>query len=71
MHVGWTIVAALMLAAALPRRRLGAVLGALHVGLMCVVVVATGNHFVLDIVGGAVVVAAALLVVRLVGPRAR
>ena len=71
MHIGWTIVAALMLAAALPRWRLGPILGTLHVGLMCVVVVATGNHFVLDIVGGAAVVAAALFAVRLMSSRVR
>lgn len=62
MHIGWSIVAALWLAAALPRRRLGALLGGLHVVLMSLAVIVTGNHFVLDIAGG---IGVALLAVAL------
>jgi membrane-associated phospholipid phosphatase len=55
MHIGWSVFAALWLAAALPRWRIGAVLGGLHLALMCVTVVVTGNHYVLDIIGGFIV----------------
>gem|GEM_PF-892875 len=59
MHVAWTAIAALWLAIGLPRRRLGATLGAVHLGTMCVTVMVTGNHYVLDIVGGLGIVGAA------------
>ena len=65
MHIGWTAVAAFWLAAALPWRRIGPVLGALHVALMSLAVVVTGNHYVLDVVAGLAVAAAALLLARL------
>ncbi len=64
MHIGWTAIAALLLAAALPRWRIGALLGGLHLALMCVTVIVTGNHYVLDIVGGFIVAGAAILVER-------
>jgi hypothetical protein len=64
MHIGWTAVAALWLAAAVPWRRVGAMLGAIHLTLMCITVVVTGNHYVLDIVGGFLVTGGALLVAR-------
>jgi hypothetical protein len=64
MHICWTTIAALWLAAALPRWRLGAVLGSFHVLLMCLAVIVTGNHYVLDIVAGFAVAGSALLVVR-------
>ena len=69
MHIGWTVIGAFMLAAAFRRWRLGAVLGALHVTLMCVTVVVTGNHYVLDIVGGLLVDAAAFGIVALLPAR--
>jgi membrane-associated phospholipid phosphatase len=62
MHIGWTTFAALWLAAAIPRRRIGALLGGLHLALMCVTVVVTGNHYVLDIVGGFTVAGTAILI---------
>jgi membrane-associated phospholipid phosphatase len=65
MHVGWTTVGAFMLAAAIPYKRIGAILGALHVAMMSMTVVVTANHFVLDIVGGWLVVFAAFGVARL------
>ena len=64
MHIGWTAVAALGLAAALPWRRIGPLLGALHVALMSLAVVVTGNHYVLDVVAGAALGASALAVAR-------
>ena len=65
MHIGWTTVAALWLAVALPRWRLGATLGALHVAVMCLTVMATGNHYVLDIVGGFAIAGGAVALARL------
>ena len=64
MHIGWTTIAALWLAAALPWWRIGAILGTVHVGLMCVTVVVTGNHYVLDIVAGFAVAGLAVLIER-------
>ncbi len=69
MHIAWTVVAAAMLAAAFRRWRLGTILGTLHVVLMCVTVVVTGNHYVLDIVGGFLLDAAAFGIVALLPAR--
>jgi membrane-associated phospholipid phosphatase len=63
-HIGWTTIAALWLAAALPWYRIGLVLGLAHLTLMCVTVVVTGNHYVLDIIAGFVVVAIAAAVAQ-------
>jgi hypothetical protein len=60
MHIGWSLIAAGWLAVAVPRWRLGAILGAVHVVLMSLAVMATGNHYWLDIVGGVAVVGAAV-----------
>lgn|GEM_PF-4104932 len=65
MHIGWTTFAALWLAAALPRWRIGAVLGGLHLGLMCMTVIVTGNHYVLDIVGGFILAGLAIAIGQL------
>jgi len=65
MHIAWTALAALWLAAALPWRRIGAVLGALHLGMMSLAVLVTGNHYLLDIVAGLGVAAAGLVLARL------
>ena len=54
MHIGWTAIAALWLAVAIRRWHLGTILGLLHLAVMSYVVMVTGNHFVLDIVGGLV-----------------
>lgn len=64
MHIAWTTVGAMWLAAALPRWRIGLILGITHIALMCVTVVVTGNHYVLDIVAGFVVAGVAVLVAR-------
>lgn len=60
MHIGWTTVAALWISAAIPWRRVGLILGVSHLTLMCITVVVTGNHYILDIVGGFLVVAVAV-----------
>lgn len=65
MHIGWTTIGAFMLAAAIPNRRIGAVLGIVHVSMMTLTVMATGNHYVLDIVGGWAIVAAAFAIAHL------
>jgi hypothetical protein len=62
MHIGWSTFAALWIAAALPRWRIGTVIGGLHLALMCVTVIVTGNHYVLDIVGGFTVAGSAMLI---------
>jgi hypothetical protein len=64
MHIAWTTIAALWLAAALPRWRIGPVLGVVQVAIMCVTVVVTGNHYVLDIVAGFAVAGSAIVVAR-------
>lgn len=64
MHIGWSVIAALWLAVSLRRWRIGAILGTIHVLLMSLTVMATGNHFWLDIVGGFAVVAAAVALDR-------
>ncbi|HYI15685.1 MAG TPA: phosphatase PAP2 family protein [Thermomicrobiales bacterium] len=68
MHIGWSTFAALWLVAALPRWRIGTVLGGLHLALMCVTVIVTGNHYVLDIVGGFIVAGTAIAVGRFLSP---
>lgn len=64
MHIGWTTIAAFWLAAALPRWRIGPVLGIAHVSLMCLTVIITGNHYVLDIIAGFAVVGVAVALAR-------
>lgn len=66
MHIGWTLIVALWLAAALPRWRIGACLGGIHLSLMCVAVVVTGNHYVLDVVAGFAVVGVAIALTRMI-----
>jgi hypothetical protein len=65
MHIGWTTIGAFMLAAAIPYRRIGPILGVLHVFIMTITVMATGNHYILDAVGGWLIVLAAFAVARL------
>jgi hypothetical protein len=60
MHIGWSVIAAAWIAVAVPWMRLGPAIGAIHVALMALAVMATGNHFWLDIVGGFAVAAAAI-----------
>ena len=62
MHCGWTLIAGVMLAYAFPKWRIGAIAGVVHTGLMFYTVMVTGNHFVLDIVGGVLIAGAAFAV---------
>lgn len=68
LHVAWAVWVALTVATMTPRRR-WRVLAWAHVALTCVVVVVTGNHYLLDLLAGAATCALAwllspLLVVR-------
>jgi hypothetical protein len=65
MHIGWTTIGAFMLAAAIPYRRIGFMLAIAHVSMMTLTVMATGNHYVLDVVGGWIIVAAAFAIAKL------
>lgn len=65
MHIGWSTVGALMLSGAIRWRRLGTVLGVTHVTLMTITVMATGNHYFLDAVGGWLIVLAAFIIAAL------
>ena len=62
MHCGWTFIGAVMLAYAYPKWRIGAIVGGTHATLMFLTVMVTGNHYVLDIVGGLLVAGAAFVV---------
>lgn len=62
MHIGWTTIGAFMLAAAFPKWRIGPLLAALHVFIMTITVMATGNHYILDAVGGWLIVLASFAV---------
>jgi membrane-associated phospholipid phosphatase len=59
MHIGWNLLACVALASAVNRRLFGMAVLALPL-LMAVAVIVTGNHFILDIVGGYVVAAIGL-----------
>ena len=72
MHIGWSTIAALIVATSLPRVKgfpIGWVIGAFHVGMMTLTVMATGNHYFLDEVGGWLVIAGALVVAVLLTDR--
>lgn len=64
MHCGWTLVGAIMIAAAIPWYGIGRALGIVQVVLISVTVIVTGNHYWLDIIGGWIVVLLALLINR-------
>lgn len=64
MHCGWTLVAAIMIAGALPWRWVGRGIGAFLVILIAYTVIVTGNHYWLDIIGGWAVIGVALLIHR-------
>jgi membrane-associated phospholipid phosphatase len=64
MHVGWTTIGALMVAMAIPKYRIGWIIGILLVATMCFTVMVTGHHWWLDFVGGWLIVAAAFGIAR-------
>lgn len=71
LHFGWALWCGLVIAIVAPRWWMKA-LGLLHPLFTVSAIVATGNHWVLDAVGGAVVVSAGFgLTYLLQGPRAR
>lgn len=65
MHVGWSLLVGVMAWSALPGR--WRVLGLVHPAMMAVAVTATGNHYLLDAVGGVAAALAGLAVARLLG----
>lgn len=65
MHCGWSMVAGIMLAQALPWPRIGWALAGFITLMMGVVVIVTGNHYWLDIIGGWAVVGVSLVINRL------
>jgi hypothetical protein len=65
LHVGWSVWCATALVM-LARHRWVRVLGAIYPIATLVVIVATANHFILDAVGGILVLAAGFAVQRLV-----
>lgn len=67
MHFGWALWCALQMWG-FEKKRWRAVAIA-YPSVLAVVVLATGNHFVLDLVGGALAVVIALIVVRVFQPR--
>ena len=69
MHVGWAAWCGLAIATA-ARRRWLRVLGVAYPVLITVVVVATSNHYLLDAVAGAALVAALLVVAHVAARRA-
>ncbi len=62
MHVAWSAVAGALLAVAI-RRRWAWSLAVVHPAAMAFAVVVTGNHYVLDVIGGLVVLAFAIAIV--------
>ncbi|WP_055694991.1 bifunctional glycosyltransferase 87/phosphatase PAP2 family protein [Streptomyces prasinopilosus] len=71
LHFGWSLWCGLVIALVAPRTWMKA-LGLLHPLFTAAAIVATGNHWVLDAVGGALVVAAGFgLAYLFQGPRAR
>jgi membrane-associated phospholipid phosphatase len=63
MHIGWTTIGALILATCIPRVKgfpLGPVLGAIHLSIMTLTVMATGNHYLFDVLGGWIIIACAI-----------
>lgn len=71
LHFGWSLWCGLVIAIIAPRTWMKA-LGLLHPLFTAAAIVATGNHWILDAVGGAIVVGAGFgLTYLLQGPRAR
>lgn len=70
LHFGWDLLAAIAVWGATGNRALRA-LALLVPAAMAAAVVLTANHYVLDVLGGLVVVLAALVLLRLSGSRRR
>ena len=66
LHIAWAVWCTLVLWRISVRRWVRAV-AVLYPCVTALAVLATGNHFVLDILGGLAVIAAAVLIVRLIG----
>lgn len=64
MHIGWTTVAAIWFAAALPWKRIGLAIGLFNLTMMALAVMMTGNHYWLDIAAGWLTVGIAWLIAR-------
>jgi membrane-associated phospholipid phosphatase len=64
MHIGWTTIGACMVVLAFRNRRLGRAVGVAIVAWMCLTVVATGNHYVFDVIGGWLIVLASFALAR-------
>lgn len=62
MHIGWTTIAALWFAAAIPWKRIGLAIGLVNLTMMALAVMATGNHYWLDIAAGWLTVGLAWLI---------
>lgn len=72
MHIGWSTIGALMLIACLPRVKgfpIGIIPAILHVTMMTLTVMITGNHYFLDAVAGWIIVAFSILMAWKVFPR--
>jgi hypothetical protein len=65
--IGWTTIAALILWTCVPRVKgipIGPILGTVHLSIMTLTVMATGNHYWTDAVGGWLIIAGAILLAR-------
>jgi hypothetical protein len=70
LHIAWAVWSALVVWK-ISRRRWLRALGTLYPFLTAFAVLSTGNHFVLDVVGGLATIAASLLIIRLLEAPAR
>lgn len=67
MHIGWSTIAALILWTCIPRIKgipIGPILGSIHIGIMTLTVMATGNHYLLDAIGGWIIILLAILMAK-------
>jgi hypothetical protein len=64
MHIAWSIIAGALLCAAFGMRRWTIPLAVLHPVLMAYVVIVSGNHYVLDVVFGIIVLVTSIFLAR-------
>ncbi|HEY7034250.1 MAG TPA: phosphatase PAP2 family protein [Thermomicrobiales bacterium] len=69
MHVAWSVVAAALFWIAAGRRRWATVVAVVHPCLMAFAVVATANHYVMDVAAGLAVLLASIAIARRWGDR--